>query len=391
MTVKEDALFSHYIIDGIRMDMSPAELLEECTEADSYDFPDSSSFEDIIDESTEPPLSSFSYNPEKEKDYLALTTAATHEERPFRMLYPEHFTRLQIGKALLSRLWSKGHFKLGNLKLWAQWEWNTIPTGNMSAFYRSVESAGEYIYGLGVKLEDYLFIKGDEGSNVKFFAWLDEQFDRSFANTQDDNEISKDALFKSSPYESRHPWIDEERACRSTISDDPDSWLIYIPFDTCGFRLGASLLTEVAGHNGGKSPEIADPDYFIDCYEVVRELVEDGIVMSGATVADGGLITALRNMSGNHGMDIDIKGIMSSYQEESRARILFGEIPGVIIQVSDENYDYVDSQLLLQDVAYYPLGHPSGNDKGLNISECGKTGVTDILASLLGHASEGED
>jgi phosphoribosylformylglycinamidine synthase len=343
---------------------------------DEEGFNPGTGFGDIIDESTEPPLSAFVYDNSKEQEYLAKTTAAAHEERPFRMLYPEHFARLQIAKALLGRLWSKGHFKLGNLKLWAQWEWDPSPVGNMSAFYRSVESASEYIYGLGVNLEDYLFIEGDEGCNAKFYAWLDNEYDMT--------------LFKSSPFESSHPWIGEERACSSTINPDPESWIIYIPFDTCGYRLGASLLTEVAEHNGGKAPDIADPDYFIDCYEVVRELVEDGFVISGRTVADGGLITAAKNMCGQYGIDMDIKGIMSSYQEE-RCRVLFGEIPGVIIQVSDENYDYIDSQLLLQDIAYYPIGHPRENDSDLNISETGKNGVADILISLLGHASEGED
>jgi hypothetical protein len=300
---------------------------------------------------------------------------------------------------------------MGNLKLWAQWDWDPSPVGNMSAFYRSVESASEYIYGLGVKLEDYLFIEGDNGCNAKFYAWLAEEYDRSFADAQDDirdaqddvrdvqddsyhveqSETSGDrvALFKS-PFESRHPWISDERRCPSTIIPDPDSWIIYIPFDTCGYRLGASLLTEVAGHNGGKAPDIADPDYFIDCYEVIREIVEDGFVLSGCTVADGGLITAAKSMCSETGMSIDVKGIMSSYQEE-RHKVLFGEIPGVLIQVSDENYDYVDSQLLLQDVAYYPIGHPSVGTGGLQVSETGRNGVSDILASLLGHASEGED
>lgn len=411
MTEKEDALFSHYIIDGVRLDMTPAELLDECMDDDG--FVCSSGFGDILDESTEPPLSAFTYEEDKEQEYIEKTTAASNEERPFRLLYPEHFTRLQIAKALLGRLWSEGHFKLGNLKLWAQWEWNPKPLGNMSAFYRSVDSASGYIYGLGAKLEDYLFIETDEGCNAKFYAWLDEKYDRSLADMQENrmdiqddrnnfkndnfhiegNETSVDrtALFKSSPFESRHPWISEERACPSTISSDPDSWIIYIPFDTCGYRLGASLLTEVAGHNGGKAPEIADPDYFIDCYEVVRELVEDGIVMAGASVADGGLVTAANRMCREHGMTTDIKGIMSSYQEDSRARVLFGEVPGVLIQVSDENYDYVDSQLLLQDVAYYPVGHPSGRKNGLEISETGKNGVAEILASLIGHATERED
>ena len=95
-------------------------------------------------------------------------------------------------------------------------------------------------------------------------------------------------------------------------------------------------------------------------------------------------------MCSEAGMDIDIKGIMSSYQEE-RHKVLFGEVPGVLIQVSDENYDYVDSQLLLQDIAYYPIGHPTEGPSELTISEDGKSDVADILASLLGHASEGED
>ena len=387
MTEKESALYSHYIIDGVRSDMTPAELLDECMDYEG--FIPGPGFEDIIDESTEPPLSSFTYDQDKEQDYLAMTRAATHEERPFRMLYPEHFTKLQIARALLGRLWSNGHFKLGNLKLWAQWEWNTRPLGNMSAFYRSAESASEYIYGLGVKLEDYLFIEGDEGSSTKFFAWLDEEYERT-SGEANENE-AEGSLFKSSPYESRHPWISEDRKCPSTVAPDHDSWLIYIPFDTCRFRLGDSLLTQLAGHNGGIAPDISDPDYFIDCYEVVRELVEDGIVMAGKSVADGGLITAADRMCGNHGISIDIKGIMSSYQEDSRARVLFGEVPGVIIQVSDENYDYVDSQLLLQDIAYYPIGHPSSDGTGLSVSETGKNGVADILISLLGHASEGED
>ena len=386
MTEKESALYSQYIIDGVRQDMTPSELLDECTGYEG--FTPGTSFEDIIDESTEPPLSSFSYDPDKEQEYISMTAEAVHEERQFRMLYPDHFTRLQIASALLSRLWSEGHFKLGNLRLWAQWEWNCRPLGNMSAFYRSVESASGYIYGLGVRLEDYLFIEGDEGSNAKFYAWLDEEYDRSVSDSHPEHE---DTLFKSSPYESRHPWISEERRCPSKAVAAPESWIIYIPFDTCRFRLGDSLLAQLAGQSGGMAPEIADPDYFIDCYEVVRELVEDGIIMAGVTVADGGLVTAANSMCGPHGMDIDIQGIMSSYQEDSRAKVLFGEIPGVLIQVSDENYDYVDSQLLLQDIAYYPLGHPSDEEGALRITQTGKNGVADILASLLGHASEGED
>ena len=385
MTDKNSALYSHYIIDGVRFEMTPAELLDDCMEDSG--FPDQSEFADIVDELTEPSLGTFEYRREKEQEYIARTMEAASEERPFRMLYPEHFTKLQIAKALLSRLWSKGHFKLGDLKLWAQWDWDTEPVGNMSAFYRSAEAASGYIYGLGVKIEDYLFIEeGETGCNVKFYAWLQEQYDRSFTSVQESF-----LLFKSSPYESRHPWISEERACPATALPDTKSWLIYIPFDTCSCKLGGSLLTQMERCGGEKAPEINDPDYFIDCYEVVRELVEDGMVIAGSNVADGGLAAAAARMCCGLGLEMDISGILSSYQGTSREKLLFGEVPGIIMQIRDEDYDYIDSQLLLQDVAYYPIGHPSTDCHGLKITESGKNGVENILASLLGMATEGED
>jgi phosphoribosylformylglycinamidine synthase len=170
-----------------------------------------------------------------------------------------------------------------------------------------------------------------------------------------------------------------------------DSQILYIPFDTASFKLGGSLLAELKGHNGGPAPYIMDPDYFIDCYEVVREMVEDGIVMAGATVGDGGIACAAGKMCINTGMNLNISGIMSSYMEEDSTKILFSEVPGVLIQVSESNLDYVDSQLILQDVAYYSLGGPLIGKNGIEIDCSRQATVAGILASLIGQASEGED
>ena len=377
MKGKESALYSHYIIDGLKCDMTPAELLDECMhESDGLlEQPD---FDDIIDELTEAPLSVFEPDSSQHEKYLEQTLAATNSERQFMMLYPEHFTRMQIAKTLLGRLWSEGHFRLGDLRLWAQWEWNTRHLGNMAAFYASAATASEYIYALGTSLEDYVFIEGDESSTAKFFAWLPE-------HEEEEN------IFKTSPYESTHPWISESRKCPATLVNDPDSRIIYIPFDTCRFKLGGSLLAQENNDNGGKAPDINDPDYFIDCYEVVRELTEDGIIMSGTTVADGGLLTAAARMCTECGCDLDITRLSASYQEENTTKILFGEVPGVLIQVSEDNYDYVDAQLILQDVAYFPVGTTTVSHTGVKVTRSEKNGIAGILASLLGQASEGED
>jgi hypothetical protein len=77
--------------------------------------------------------------------------------------------------------------------------------------------------------------------------------------------------------------------------------------------------------------------------------------------------------------------------EEDTTRILFSEVPGVLIQVSGTNMDYLDSQLLLQDVAYYPLGSPEPGSAGVSIRQGEEITVAGILASLINQASEGED
>ena len=70
MKEKESALYSQYIIDGIRCDATPAELLEECLEFPDGMDEDSTEFDDIIDESTEPPLTEFAFDASKTSEYI---------------------------------------------------------------------------------------------------------------------------------------------------------------------------------------------------------------------------------------------------------------------------------------------------------------------------------
>ena len=166
--------------------------------------------------------------------------------------------------------------------------------------------------------------------------------------------------------------------------------MIYIPFDTADFRLGGSLLSQAAGI-GGVPADISDADCFIDCFEVVREFVEDGLLLSGESVGEGGLLTTLDKMTSEEcGLEADISALMHSYQEKHSLRPLFSEVPGVIVQIRDSDFDYLDAELLLQDVAYFPLGHPSAEVHGVEVKCSEKSGIQTILESLMRNA-EGED
>ena len=385
MKEKTSALHSKYIIDGVSRRLTPAEMLDDClASAEVKPNTESGEFEPIVDESTDPSPSIKKFLNQNVQGYLATVASLLEEPRPFPAAFADSYTRGRIAKALLDAAWMNGRFKLGDLTIAAKWRWNCKPLGNMAAFYSSAEATADYINNLGICLSGYSFTESGRVCQTSFKVGACEK-----AESPDEDDIF---LPEDAPFGSEHPVLGRRRAVPDKLAADPDSWIIYVPFDTCDFRLGGSLLCDALGQNGDNFPEIGDADYFIDCYEVVREFIEDRIAMSAVTVCNGGLLTALKLMcSGDVGADIDISGIMSAYGEDKKLRILFSEVPGAIIQIKDSDYDYVDAEFLLQDIAYYPIGHPVTGTGEVNV-KAGGSGIANILQSLLGsQTSEGED
>ena len=344
MAEKAPNLYDAYIIDGLPQALTPAGLLQECTLPGALPAPTPSG--SVADETVDIAPTPFDFRDEDIDLYA--DAVATLPRPPFPLPFAGQVTRARIAKALLDAVWMGGHFRLGDLTLKAEWRWNDGAIGNQAAFYASVEAAAEYIDHLGIRLSEVKV--GGGACNVSF---------------------------------------KRRRRCPATIQPEASDWLIYIPLDTCDYRLGGSLLAAATGEKRSTAPDIGDADYFIDGYEVIRELVEDGIVRAGATVLEGGLMNALRGMAAVNGADISVGDICRAYGNELRVRVLFGEIPGVILQIADIDYDYVDAELLLQDIAYFPLGHPAIGTPGVSVLS-GGSGITGILESLM-NSLEGED
>ena len=359
--------------------------------------------------------------------------APASQDREFNLLYPESFARQRVASALIDTLWLDGEFRLDDLRIWAEWCWNSGAVGNMSAFYTSVRSVTDYIYDLGVEIQGYLYDDGDGECVNSYFTTL-----ASFGDAEDDDAAEDVAEIEDVPDkdweeddapgeekvwtvggssdinidENRDVWMGDERKCSarlaggydaagtfdmetsSATSDSPanGSFLVYVPFDTCSPRLGGSLFAKSLGCNGGAALNIADPDYFIDCYEVVRDLVSDGVVLSSRTVCDGGLAVAAEKLAAASGLGIrlNVNGICAACGETDIVKVLFAEIPGVLLQIAADDSDYIDSQFLLQDVAYYRVGRPDPSFDGVEVAP-ENNGIDRVLSALLDEASEGED
>lgn len=386
MTEKTSFLHSGYVIDGISMNLTPARMLDECLADPPGECNGNGPFEPIVDETVDLAPSTFVFKEQEIGAYLDMTLALCDGKRTFPLPFAGPVSCAKIARALIDSIWMSGHFRLGDLLLRMEWRWDGRPIGNMAAFYDSVQGAAGYIDALGLKLRSYSVHKGTCSLSVRASTAVEED---PSGEEEEDEEI----IIRELPFRTHRPRMGRKRKCPGTLVGEASDWLIYIPFDPCDFRLGGSLLAEATDSRSAVAPEIADADYFIDCFEVVRELVEDGVVKAGVTVGEGGLLTALRRMSvPGTGADISIYPVIKAYSDEKPVRILFSEVPGVILQIADIDYDYVDAELLLQDIAYFPIGHPAPGKDEIRVSTDAAAGISGILESLLQtQTSEGED
>ncbi|MBO4447777.1 MAG: hypothetical protein J5764_06600 [Bacteroidales bacterium] len=369
----KDILNSRFVIDGVQQPFTPAGLL-----AQVMDYPQTEPVGRVVDESPDVPLDYGAFqNLSPEECLSSLDASKLHFPLPFA----EAYTKMVALESLTELIWRKGHFRLGDLSLKVWWKLNPGPVGAKTAFYQSVSALADYLDALGIRLDSFSLSLTRSASSLRCSTVLAR------------NPFDDDAPLEL-PFRTSHPKLSTLSACTPALIPDKRSWVVFIPFETAQFRLGGSQLSQSTG-DGGAAPQIEDPDYFIDCYEVVRELVEDGVVISGTSIGTAGLLPALKKLSslGGCSLDADISDVMKYYGEQSAVRVLFAGVPGVVIQVRDIDFDYLDAELLLQDIAYFPLGHPSADAPGeVKLNFSAKSGIQNILDSLiLNQGAEGED
>lgn len=325
MDEKISALYSEYVIDGMTQEITPVRMLGG---------EDRRGYVHIIDESVDPdPFL---------KDY-----------QTFPVAFAALKTRMTMSIALIDALWKDGHFRMGNLNIGASWCWNEDRLGNMAAFYFSVKALADYCDELGLDIREYDYSRAEDACSVDVSVGVD----------------SSDGSGGEKPFSIDNPWLGLSAKYPFTTCCDPKSWIIYVPFET---EWGTD-----------------DPDYFIDCYELVRELVEDGIILSGCTVS-GGLGPSLEKYVLKTGAAVRLAEIKNYFEQRDSGRILSDDVPGVLFQIRDTDYDYIDAEFLLQDVAYFPLGNPKGGSLYFDMTD--KSGIQTILESLISsQSSEGED
>ena len=251
---------------------------------------------------------------------------------------PEAGSVLSVAESLTNIVWAPLAEGLKSVSLSANWMWPCrSQKGEDARLYKAVEALSNFCCDLGVNVptgKDSLSMtqKYPDGSKI----------------------IAPGTVIVSSGGE-----VDDvHKVVSPVLVNDKRSSLYHIDFSFCEQRLGGSAFAQSLGKVGSNVPTVENPEYFVDCFNAVQELIRRGWVMAGHDISAGGLITTLLEMTFANtkgGMHVNLHDICT---DGDIVKTLFAENPGVVIQVSDEHK--FDLREYLEDVGvgFAKIGYP---------------------------------
>ena len=251
---------------------------------------------------------------------------------------PEAGSVLSVAESLTNMVWAPLAEGLESVSLSANWMWPCrSQEGEDARLYSAVEALSDFCCALGVNVptgKDSLSMSQQYPNGEKI--------------------IAPGTVIVSSGGE-----VDDVRKVVSPVLvNDKRSSLYHIDFSFCEQRLGGSAFAQSLGKVGSDVPTVTNPEYFVDCFNAVQELIRRGWVMAGHDISAGGLITTLLEMAFANkqgGIHVNLHDICA---DGDIVKTLFAENPGVVIQVSDEHKFDLRDYLEDVGVGFAKIGYP---------------------------------
>ena len=123
------------------------------------------------------------------------------------------------------------------------------------------------------------------------------------------------------------------------LKNKVNSSLLFIDLGKGKSRMGGSILAQIHNEYGGTSPDVECTEEMPGFVSVIYKLLKDKKILAYHDRSDGGLITALAEMSfaSRLGLKINLDPLLAD--ESELVDLLFNEELGVIIQVLDVDLD----------------------------------------------------
>lgn len=215
-------------------------------------------------------------------------------------------SQMAIAEALTNVVFAPLKDQIKSVSLSANWMWPAKNSGEDARLYKAVKGASDFAIALGINIptgKDSMSMtqKYPDGSKVFSPGTL---IVSTVAAVKDVAKVVKAAM----------------------LSVESDFY--YIPFvKDSNFALGGSAYYQTLNLVGNDIPEI-DAEYFKNSFNAVQNLIDEGIVLAGHDVSQGGMITTLLEMA-----FAKSKGGMKLNFGSAPLASLFSEQPGVVLQV----------------------------------------------------------
>ena len=270
---------------------------------------------------------------------------------------PEAGSVLSVAEALTNLVWAPLADGLDSVSLSANWMWPCrSQKGEDARLYSAVRALSDFCCAIGVNVP-----------TGKDSLSLTQQYPNG------EKIISPGTVIVSAGGEVS----DVKKVVSPVIVNDKNSSLYFIDFSFDEQRLGGSAFAQSLGKVGSDVPTVKNPEYFVDCFNAVQELIRRGWVMAGHDISAGGLVTTLLEMcfaNTKGGLHVNLHDVVG----DDVVKKLFAENPGVVIQVSDVHKN--DLKAFLEDVGvgFAKIGYPTPEKREIIVKNGDESYTFDI-------------
>lgn len=259
---------------------------------------------------------------------------------------PQAGSVLSVAESLTNIVWAPLADGMKSLSLSANWMWPCrSQKGEDARLYSAVQALSDFCLAIGVNVP-----------TGKDSLSLSQQYPNG------EKIISPGTVIVTSGGEVS----DIRKVVSPVLVNDKKASLYHIDFSFDDQRLGGSALAQSLNKVGDDVPTVANPDYFVDCFNAIQELVNRRWILAGHDISAGGMITALLEMcfaNNEGGMHINLHNLQSS----DIVKTLFAENPGVIIEVSDEHKEDLKKFLEDEGIGYAKIGYPTPGKREIEV------------------------
>ncbi|MCR4918802.1 MAG: phosphoribosylformylglycinamidine synthase [Prevotella sp.] len=162
---------------------------------------------------------------------------------------------------------------------------------------------------------------------------------------------------------------DVRKVVSPVLVNNKNASLYHIDFSFDRQRLGGSALAQSLGKVGMDVPTVVSPDYFVQAFNAVQDLIKLGWIMAGHDISAGGLITCLLEMcfaNPEGGMHINLHNLTAGAGNDV-VKMLFAENPGVVVEIHDEHKFEFSKFMEKAGVGFAKIGYPTPEQRTLTL------------------------